>query len=39
MIKNILAEVYTEVSQNGINKTLKKKNLRNIYLKFTQKTK
>ena len=35
-IKNILTEVYTQVSLNGVNKTLKKKNLKSIYLKFTQ---
>ena len=38
-IKKILTEVYTQVSQNGINKTLNWKNLRSIYLKFTQTTK
>lgn len=35
-IKNILTEVYTQVSQNGINKTLNTKNLKKIYLKYTQ---
>ena len=37
-ITNILTEIYTQVSAKGINKMLNEKNLRSIYLKFTQKS-
>ncbi len=35
-IQNVLTEVYTQVSEYGLNKTLNKKNLKNIYEKYTK---
>lgn len=36
-IKNFLTEVFTEVSENGIDKTITKKNLKKIYDKYCDK--
>ena len=35
-IKALLTEVFSQVAENGIDKTLNKKNIKNLYTKFTE---